>query len=112
MKSGNDFDYAAVRHVLSAPQIASRTAAYVQADDFDFSGLGREAETMSGGDRVLVAIAHELWHAERKAGLWELVRRLDTGSFERVLEALRIARGASAQVSARGLIGTSAWVAA
>jgi energy-coupling factor transporter ATP-binding protein EcfA2 len=112
MKSGNDFDYAAVRHVLSAPQIASRTAAYVQADDFDFTGLDREAETMSGGEKVLVAIAHELWHAERKAGLWELVRRLDTGSFERVLEALRIARGSSAHAAVGGLMGMRAWVAA
>jgi energy-coupling factor transporter ATP-binding protein EcfA2 len=112
MESGNDFDYAAVRHVLSAPQIAPRTAAYVQADDFDFAGLGREAETMSGGEKVLVAIAHELWHAERKAGLWELVRRLDTGSFERVLEALRIARGSSAQASVSGRIAARTRVAA
>jgi len=99
MKTSTNLDYAAVRHVLTSPQIAPRTAEYVSADGFDFAGLGVEAETMSGGEKLLVAIAHELWHAEKKTGLWELVRRLDAANFERVLEALRIARGAYANAA-------------
>ena len=96
METSTNLDYAAVRHVLTAPQIEPRTADYVTADDFDFTGLAVEASTMSGGEQLLVAIAHELWHAEKKTGLWELVRRLDAANFERVLEALCIARGAYA----------------
>lgn len=86
-------EYDAVRHVLTAPQIAPRTAPYIGADDFDFAGLDREAETMSGGEAILVRVAQELWFAEMRVGLWEIVRRLDSESFARVLEALRIGRG-------------------
>jgi ABC-type iron transport system FetAB ATPase subunit len=87
------YEYEAVRHVLTAPHIARRTAAFITADDFDFAGLAREAETMSGGESVLVRVARTLWLAEPAAGLWEIVRRLDAASFDRVAEALRIARG-------------------
>jgi hypothetical protein len=86
------FEYEAVRHVLTAPQIARRTAPYIRADDFDFGGLEREAETMSGGEALLIGVARELWLAERRVGLWEIVRRLDGHSFERVLGALAHAR--------------------
>ncbi len=85
-------EYDAVYHVLTAPQIAGRTRPFIGPDDFNFAGLEREADTMSGGEALLVRVAHELWLAERRVGLWELVRRLDTPGFVRVLEALRIGR--------------------
>ena len=85
-------EYDAVRHVLTAPQIARRTAPYIGVDDFDFAGLEREAETMSGGEAILVRVAHELWLAERRGGLWEGARLLDQKGFARVVEALRIGR--------------------
>lgn len=93
MQLNDNPDYTAVRHILTAPRVAARTAPYVGADDFDFPGLDREAETMSGGEALLVRIAHELWYAEKSVGLWELVRRLDEANFTRVLEALVLARG-------------------
>jgi hypothetical protein len=37
--------------------------------------------------------AGDLWNAEKKAGLWELTRRLDDVNFRRVVEALTIGRG-------------------
>jgi hypothetical protein len=89
-------DYEAVRHILTAPQISRRTAPYVLASDFDFVGLEREAETMSGGEALLVRIAYELWNAEKAVGMWELPRRLDERCFRRVLEALAICRGPQA----------------
>jgi ABC-type iron transport system FetAB ATPase subunit len=101
-------DHAAVRHVLTAPRIASRTAPFIGRDTFDFVGLDREVETMSGGESLLVRIARDLWSAERTVGLAELVHKLDAGNFTRVLEALRIARGSftwdlvEALVSERG----------
>jgi hypothetical protein len=87
-------EYDAVRHVLTTPAIAWRTTRYIGADDFDFAGLEQETETMSAGEALLVRIAQELWFAEKRAGLWELVRRLDIRNFDRVLEALQMARGA------------------
>jgi ABC-type uncharacterized transport system ATPase subunit len=89
-------DYEAVVHVLTAPQIAHRTAPYIGADDFDFAGLVREAETMSGGQAVLIRIAADLWNADRVTAVWEVARKLDAENFERVVDALRIARGAQA----------------
>jgi hypothetical protein len=86
-------EYNAVTYVLTSPAIVHRTARYIRADDFDFAGLTYEAETMSGGEALLVRVAQALWRAEHTAGIWEIVRKLDPASFERVLEALRIARG-------------------
>jgi hypothetical protein len=88
-------EYAAVLHLLTVPTLRSRTAAYLDDGDFDWPGLLTEAETMSGGEALLIRIAHELWHAGKDVGLWELPRRLDPQSFVRVLEALRICRGTS-----------------
>ena len=90
----NGCEYDAVRHVLTAPKIAGRTGSYIGADDFDFLGLEREAKTMSGGEEILVRVAEELWLAQQRVGLWELVRRLDQENFARVVEALRIGRAA------------------
>jgi ABC-type iron transport system FetAB ATPase subunit len=86
-------EYDAVRHILTAPKLAERTAPYIGESDFDFAGLRKEAKSMSGGEALLVRIAQELWLAEKVAGLWELTRRLDEPSFRRVLEALSRCRG-------------------
>jgi hypothetical protein len=94
-------EYEGDRHVLEAPLIAHRTAPYVRPDDFDWEGLLAEAESMSGGERLLVHVAYELWHAEKTIGLWELPRRLDVPSFRRVLEALCLCRGSTGAVFAQ-----------
>ena len=86
-------EYDAVRFILDAPQIAHRTRPYVSGDDFDFAGLVRETEAMSGGEALLVRVAHELWQADKQAGLWEIVRRTDPTNFQRILWELAIARG-------------------
>jgi len=89
-------EYAGVRHILTAPQIARRTAPYIGEADFDFVGLYREAASMSGGGELLVRIAGDIWNAEWEVGLSELVRRLDRANFERVLDGLQLARGSFA----------------
>jgi hypothetical protein len=43
---------------------------------------------MSGGERLLVHAAHDLWHAGTATRIWELARRLDSSGFERVIDAL------------------------
>ncbi len=86
-------EYEAVTHVLTSPAIAKRTAAYIGEDDVDWDGLLVEAARMSGGERVLVRIAYDLAEAKGLAGVWEIPRRLDRRHFERVIEALAIARG-------------------
>jgi ABC-type iron transport system FetAB ATPase subunit len=87
-------EYAAVCHILAAPAVARRAASYVREDDFDWDGLHQEAETMSGGERLLIDLAAELWSAKKTTGLWEIPRRLDAENFRRVIEALYICRGA------------------
>jgi hypothetical protein len=86
-------DYAAVRHILTSPSIAARTARHIRDDDFDWHGLLSGAEAMSTGEDVLVRVAYDLWHASGVVGVWELARRLDGRSFERVVDALTICRG-------------------
>jgi hypothetical protein len=88
-----DNDYAGVRHILTSPVLATRAAPYIGDADFDWPGLLAEAETMSGGEQVLVRIAYDLWEAEGVTGIHELPRRLDRRNFERVLEAFELCRG-------------------
>jgi len=91
-------EYAAVLYILGSPSLWERAAPFVRDQDFDWPGLLGESTKMSGGQEVLVRTAHELWTADKSVGLWELVRRLDTMSFARVLEALRISRGSTAHI--------------
>jgi hypothetical protein len=94
-------DYDAVRHILASPLIADRCAPYIETDDFDWTGLLAEAETMSGGGKLLVRIAYDLWTAAGVVGIWELPRRLDDSNFARVIAAFEVARGAAATGEAR-----------
>lgn len=99
-------EYLGVRHILTAPKLVPRTASYIGERDFDFDGLYREAATMSGGERLLVRIAGDLWNAGGDVRLSEVVRRLDRTNFERVLEGLQLARGSFAWDLVEGLIAT------
>jgi ABC-type iron transport system FetAB ATPase subunit len=87
-------EYAAVCHIRAAPAVERRTAPFIREDDFDWEGLHLEAATMSGGERLLIDLAAQLWSAEQRTGLWEIPRRLDAENFRRVIEALYICRGA------------------
>jgi hypothetical protein len=98
MTSRLSTDHRAVRHILTAAPIAARTAPYIGDDDFDWNGLLSEAQTMSGGERVLVRLAYDLWEPNGLVGVWELARRLDRRSFERVVAALEMSRGESEEL--------------
>jgi hypothetical protein len=95
-------DYGAVFHILGAPAIRGRVTPFIRAGEIDWRGLLAEARRMSGGEALLVRIAHDLWQGERDisqgeigVAIWEIPRRLDADSFERVLEALTVARTGS-----------------
>jgi hypothetical protein len=85
--------YAAARHILESPRIAARTRPYMRDGDFDWFGLLAATETMSGGERLLVDIAHDLWEGKGEVGVWGISKRLGPSTFERVVVALRISRG-------------------
>jgi len=93
-------DYAAVRHILSSPAIAGRTAPHIREDGFDWYPLLLEAETMSTGERLLVRIAYDLWHTDGEVALWEVPGRLGPSGFRRVLQALEVSRGEPAALDA------------
>ena len=84
---------AAVRHILTSPSIADRCAPYVTVDAVDWYGIFDEAEAMSSGEQLLVRVASDLETREGTVALWELSERLARPTFERVLEALELARG-------------------
>jgi hypothetical protein len=60
--------------IRAAPAVERRTAPFIREDDFDWEGLHLEAATMSGGERLLIELAAELWSAEKTTGLWEIPR--------------------------------------
>ena len=93
-------EYLGVRHILTAPQLVRRTLPYIGERDFDFDGLYQEAVTMSGGERLLVKIARDLWYAGDDVKLSDVVRRLDRTSFARVLDGLELARGSFESLAA------------
>jgi ABC-type uncharacterized transport system ATPase subunit len=90
---GRTHEHAAVRHILTSPAIADRTASYIGENDIDWHGLIAEAQSMSGGEQVLVSIAYDLWEPRGIVGVWDIARRLDRPNFERVIEALVLLRG-------------------
>ncbi len=57
----------------------------------DWASLLAEAQTMSGGEAVLVRVAYDLAEARGVVGIWEIPRRLGPANFARVLEAMRLA---------------------
>jgi hypothetical protein len=85
--------YAAARHILESPRIAARTQPYMQDEDFDWFGLLAATETMSGGERLLVDTAHDLWEGHGEVDVWGISKRLGPSNFERVVLAMRISRG-------------------
>ena len=54
-------------------------------DGVDWAAVLAEAEAMSGGQRLLLYAAYDLWEAEGVVGIWELARGLDRSSFERLV---------------------------
>lgn len=91
---------AAVEHILTSPAIDARARAHMAGADVDWQGLLAEAETMSVGQRLLVDVAHDVWTGNGAVSLQAVARRLGAGSFERVVEALRISRGEQASLGA------------
>jgi hypothetical protein len=65
----------------------------MQDGDFDWFGLLVATETMSGGERLLVDTAHDLWEGRGEVDVWGISKRLGPSNFERVVLALRISRG-------------------
>lgn len=94
MTQTNHSELAAVRHILSAPSIDRRCAPYISDREIRWPEVFAEAETMSGGERVLVQVARDLWAGETTVGVADLTGRLSPASFSRVVEAMAIARGA------------------
>lgn len=91
---------AAVRHILTTPAIAERTAPYLGEDGPDWAGILGETQTMSGGQELLVRVAHDLAEGTSLAAVWELPERLGQTGFARVVEALAMCRQEAAWVTA------------
>ena len=91
---------AAVRHILTAPSIAARTAPHLDGPEGpDWQALLDEAAAMSYGQGLLVRVAHDLGEGTSMAPVWELPERLGPAAFARVVEALAMFRGEGAWVA-------------
>jgi hypothetical protein len=87
-------EHAAACHVLAAPVIWRRAAAYVSDHgQVDWPALERAAGPWSSGERLLVRVAEDLYRgAEEPASLGRLCGTLDSANLRRVLEAVYILR--------------------
>ena len=87
-------EYQAVRHILEDPVLNGQCSRYVKEDCFDWPARFTVARTMSSGGQLLVRIAYDLWTSNADVGLSEITRGLDSATFHRVLDALRMCRSA------------------
>jgi hypothetical protein len=91
---------AAVRHILTAPSIAARTAPHLDGPGGpDWPALLGETDAMSYGQGLLIRVAHDLGEATSLVPVWELPERLGPAAFARVVEALAMSRGEGAWVA-------------
>jgi ABC-type cobalamin/Fe3+-siderophores transport system ATPase subunit len=61
-----------------------------------------EADAMSGGQRLLVHVAHDLWAGTGAVRLRQVACALDSTHLERVVTALRFVHGDEAAASRAG----------
>ena len=80
--------YAAARHLLASPSIAIRTRRHTVDGRIDWQGVLADSATMSGGERLLVEIAHRVATGRAIPDSYELSGRLDARNAERVAEAV------------------------
>ena len=83
----------AVHYLLTSPSLGGRLGPMLVCDGVDWPAVLAEAEAMSGGQRLLLYAAYDLWAAEGVVGISELARGLDRSSFERLVGALQLYRG-------------------
>jgi hypothetical protein len=87
-------EHAAAVHILAAPVIWRRAAAYVSDHgQVDWPALEHAAGPWSSGERLLVRVAEDLYGGvEEPASLARLCGTLDAANLRRVLEAVCILR--------------------
>ena len=88
-------EFAAAAYVLRAPVLADRTGEYVDEErqSIDFDQLLEDSGTWSGGERLLVRVALDMWNGLGQATLGQVVNTLDDGNLQIVLDAICIRRG-------------------
>jgi hypothetical protein len=87
-------EWAATVHLLTAPAIVERAAAFIDPDRkaIGWPGLLETSLPWSAAERLLVDAALDLWNGDRSTSLYDAVTRLDDPNFARLVEALRLRR--------------------
>ncbi len=92
-------EWAATVHLLTAPAIVERAAAFIDPDRkvIGWPGLLETSLPWSAAERLLIDAALDLWNGDRSTSLYDAVTRLDDPNFARLVEALRLRRPLPAQ---------------
>jgi hypothetical protein len=92
-------EWAATVHLLTAPAIVERAAAFIDPDRkvIGWPELLEASQPWSAAERLLVDAALDLWNGDRSTSLYDAVTRLDDPNFARLVEALRLRRPLPAQ---------------
>lgn len=103
MTTGRSGKFAAAVYVLLEPTlIRERTAAYIdfEREEIDFQGLVAISGAWSGGERLLLQVAQDMWTGNADCSLGECIRTLDDGNIRVLINALSIRRGLGIPVEA------------
>jgi hypothetical protein len=94
-------EWAAAVHLLTAPVIAERAAAFIDHDRhaIGWPGLLEASRPWSAAERLLVHAALDLRNGTQATSLYDAVTRLDEDNFARLVETLRLRRGLPAQAA-------------
>ncbi len=87
-------EWAATVHLLTAPAIVERAAAFIDHERkvIGWVGLLETSRPWTAAERLLVDAALDLWNGDRSTSLYDAVTRLDDPNFARLVEALRLRR--------------------
>jgi hypothetical protein len=89
-------EWDSVIYLLGAPILRAKKAfRFVNAErlSIDWDGLVEASAPWSHGERLMVALAHDLWNSAGGLSMKEFAATLDDANFSRALRAIEIARG-------------------
>lgn len=90
-----DRELTATLHALAAPFLRGRVERFIDAESRGIDFEAMLAEPWSTTERAMIEVACTLWGREdiADARLSPVLYSMDSGNFERVIEAMRMRRG-------------------
>ena len=89
-------EWDSVVYLLGTPILRAKKALWfvdVENYSIDWDGLEEASAAWSHGERLMVALAHDLWNSCGGLSMREFAATLDDANFSQALRAIELARG-------------------